>query len=171
MSKENFDIESNRSEIVKKFFTAFHERFGAKLERRFTDFDFDMCEEDAAHVSYMVEREVKPGISVVFEVNADVNDPCVFVGFSMVKSEDQAYFGDKEMVTELRKHYGIDEKKLSDWMICFDYLRFEGEQINLINSDDGYANYLKLFDPEKFDEIVDSVVEQARLHFAKLKQS
>jgi len=170
MNKEKVDIERNRNKIIKKFFTAFHECFGTNLERRFTDFDFDMREEDAAHISYMIARDVKPGISVVFEVNADANDPCVFVGFSMVKEEDQSYFGDNKIVNELREYYDIDEKKTSDWMICFDYLVYDGEQINLINSDGNDNNFLKLFDPEKFDKIVDCVVEQSRLHLAKLKK-
>jgi len=34
-----------------------------------------------------------------------------------------------------------------------------------------FVEMIKLFDPEKFDKIIDSTVEQARLHFAILKQS
>jgi len=158
-------IEAGSVVIIKKFFAAFHKRFGAKLDRRFTEFDFDRCEEDCAHISYMFEKDVKPGISVVFEINADKHDPCVFVGFSMVKGDELAYFGDEEIINELRKHYDVGESKPSDWMICFEYLLFEGEKINLIDSGEGYGNYVKLFDAKKFDKIVDSVVEQSQLLF------
>lgn len=160
-------LEDGRAEMIKKFFAAFHERFGATLERQFTDFDFDVSGD--AHISYMFERDVMPGVSVVFEVNADEHDPCIFMGFGMVKGEKPAYFGDKETVHALRTHYGIEEKKASDWFVCFDYLMFEGETINLIKPHWGYDNYAKLFDPEKFDAMVDSAVEQARVCLAKLK--
>jgi len=162
-------LEDGRAEMVKKFFTAFHERFGAKLERRFTDFDFDVSGD--AHISYMFQQNVTPGVSVVFEINADEHDPCVFAGLGMIKSDTQAYFGDKEMVNTLRAYYGVNEKKTSDWLICFDYLTFEGETINLMKPHWGNDNYAKLFDPEKFDKIVDSAVEQAQQLYAKLRQN
>jgi len=164
--------EHSPTDIIKKFFAAFHEKFGKKLERHFTDYDFDKREEDAAHVAYMFERDVTPGVSVIFEMNADKHDPSVLVGFGMIKSGQRVNFGDKEIVNQLREHYGVEEKKAwSEWFICFDYLMYEGEEIKLINSDGGYGNFVKLFDPEKFDKIVDSAVEQAQLVFARLKQS
>jgi len=160
--------KNEQKAIIKKFFTAFNEKFGGNLERHYTDFDFDKAEDDCAHVAYVVKKDVKAGVSVVLQLNADKHDPCAFIGFAMLNKK-QEYFGDKLIVNDLRKHYGIKEKKLTEHYICFEPLIFEEEEIKLINSDNGYGNYLKLFDSKKFDEIVDSAVKQAKKFFDKLR--
>ena len=162
-------LETYRPEVVKKFFSAFNERFGTDLKRHYTEFDFDKID-GSAYVAYMIERDIRPGISVVFELNADEHDPCVFAGFSMVHSDTLKSFGDKMIVDDLRKHYNIKDAKPSDWYICFEHLMFENSTINLINPHWGYDNYAKMFEAEKFNEMVDSAVEQARMIFSKLRR-
>lgn len=164
-------LEAGRAEIVKKFFTAFHERFGVGLERHFTAHDFDRSEGASAYVAYSVLLDAKDGVSITFEINADDYDPCVLAGFSMVKSGKQENFGDKETADELRKHIDVGNAKTSDWYLCYEHLMYDGETINLVKPHWGNDNYAKLFDTESFNKIVDSSVDQARLILAKLKQS
>lgn len=164
-------LEDCRHGIVTKFFAAFHDRFCNDLERQPTDWDIDKWDNEiSADMTYMYERNVIPGVSVVFMLNASKYDP-LLVGFGMIKEGATERFNDKKKVSILRKHYGIDEKKLSEHCITYEYITYDGSRINLIDFSGNHDNYLKLFDPIKFDMIVDSTVEQARLHIAKLKEA
>jgi len=159
-------LEGCRLEIVKKFFAAFHERFGKNFERQSTDWDFDAWDEVSPNITYMFEPDIKPGVSVVFCLNADKYDTHLMAGFCMMK--DGAYFGDRQTVKEIREHYGIELSKSSDWYIYFENIVFEGDKINLMDFKGSYENYFKLFDPQTFDEILDSTIEQAAVVLAKI---
>ena len=73
------------------------------------------------------------------------------------------------MAEALRVYFDdIDGLKSTNFWMFFDYILFEQEQLCLCRA--GNDNYFKLFNPEKFNAIIDSTVEQAKVVLAKLKE-
>jgi len=164
-------FENCRTEIIKKFFYAFDERFRKKIniERANIEWDYDTSKEAGAYISYIFEKNDEHNITIVFSMYDDQYDN-LNVCFQMMENGEQKCFGNKAKVDSLRKYYGVENtQKRCDWRICWEYIMFENEQINLRDFHGSYDNYFKLFDPVKFDEIVDSAVEQAQIVFSKLK--
>jgi len=161
-------LEDCRIAVVAKFFAAFDKAFSKVLDRYPTDWDFDKwTNELSPDLTYMFERDALPGVSVVFMLNASKYDP-LLVGLGMVKNGEKERFGDKKTVANLRAHYKIFEKKSSEHCITYEYIMFDGQRINMVDFNGNYDNYLKLFDPVKFDAIVDSTVAQAKAHLASV---
>ncbi|MCL2604124.1 MAG: hypothetical protein FWD90_06565 [Defluviitaleaceae bacterium] len=48
---------------------------------------------------------------------------------------------------------------------------FDDEWINFTNFDGNYENYMKLFDPLIFDQILNSTIEQAAAVLAKITKN
>ena len=166
------NLESCRLEMIKKFFDAFDERFTkiVKLEKISTVWDYDKTKEGIFEATYMYKREAKHDISIVFCLHAAKNtvDP-LMASFGLIKTGEQKRI-DKG-AKEFTKYYGITGMKSSDMYICYHYITFENEQINLVDFRNGnYENYFKLFDSNKFDQIVDATVEQAKEVIAKINQ-
>ena len=163
-------LEKCRPEMIQKFFDAIHEKFKGTFERAETEWDYDKQKgkEISPLISYIFKRNAIPDISILFCITSDKWDN-LFAGFSIIRNGERKCFEDKSIIESFRKFYDIEEKKRTNWWICYEYIIFEGEQINLYNLNGNYNNYFKLFDPKKFDEIVGSTVEQAKAVFAKFK--
>ena len=161
-------FEQCRSKMILKFFNAFHEKFNCTLDRVRIDWDYDENNGTSADITYMFDREATPGISVVFILNSNKHERFLHVGLCLKREGEQTRFGDIKVARELRAHYGIDGKETNGWYLCREDITFEGKLINFTDLDE---NYFKLFDPEKFERIVDSTVKQAHTFLEKFKQS
>ncbi|MCL2546175.1 MAG: PD-(D/E)XK nuclease family protein [Oscillospiraceae bacterium] len=162
-------LDECRFEIATKFFTAFHERFGSNFESEPLESDFVKWGNSInAEIRYMFEKDVVPGVSVIFILNMSNYDP-LLAGFGMIREGESARLGDRNIVKKLRTHYGVEEKKSSAHCVVYEYISFEDDWINMTNFNGSYENYFKLFDPKTFEEILDSTVKQANAVLAKLK--
>ena len=161
-------IESCRVEMRKKFFYAFHEKFNNILGRGKTDADFDyVLDSKYPSIHYIIKTDAETGISLMFGLETEANKP-LFAGFTMLKNGEQ--FADKEVSQKLQKHFdNIEGAKSSPYWIFYENIMIYGNTLNLMDFKSNNDNYFKLFDSDKFDEIVDSTVEQARAILSKLK--
>jgi hypothetical protein len=163
-------LDDCRYEMLTKFFTAFHERFGANFTEEPLDSEFvkwGRGNDINTEVAYMFDENVIPGVSVVFILNSSKYDT-LLAGFGMVRTGEAVRFGDKNIAKKLRAYYGVEEKHTSNHCVFYDYIMFDDEWINFTNFDGNYENYLKLFDPLIFNEILDSTIAQAAVVLAKI---
>lgn len=162
-------LEECRYDIATKFFAAFHERFGANFDSEPLDSEFVKWGNSInGEVRYMFDKDIEPGISVIFILNMSNYDP-LLAGFGLIRDGESARLGDRNVVKRLRKHYGVEEKKSSAHCIVYEYITYEDEWINMTNFNGSYDNYFKLFDPNAFDEILDSTIEQATAVLARIR--
>ena len=164
-------MEACRAEMVKKFFVAFDEKFtkNTTIERVRTIGDFDVHKEISTFISYMFQPDVKSDVSVVFCVESP-GWGNLHAGFFMYRHSENRIFHDIDLAMALRKSFGIDEKTkiaAKNWCIYQEFITFEAEVINLRSGK--CENFFKLFDPQKFDQIIDAAVEQARAVLSKVK--
>ena len=168
-------VEACRIQKVREFFHAFYERFKAQnLEREKSNWEYDIQGRQSAEVclTYMFEREAMQGINVVFILSCEkVFYRQLVAGFGMMKSGEPIHIGDGKMVNDLREHYRISDGKFADWRICYEYITFDEKPINLIDFYGDDENYFKLFDHDKFEQIVESTVKQAEAALSRLKHS
>jgi hypothetical protein len=109
-------------------------------------------------------------MSIVFNISADKWDTFLYAGFGLMKTGANSVDGDDEGTSKkLREEYGINEKLWSKNYLFYEFLTFDNKRINLINFNENCETYYELFDPIKFERIVDSTVEQAKAVFAKLR--
>ena len=160
-------LEACREEMRIKFFNAFHEKFKGILGREASRPDFDSPDDPKwPSIGYIVKPDAEPGISIVFTLQAEAWTP-LFAGFTMAKNGEQ--FDDSEVSQRLRKRFsGTEAVKTSPYFIFYEILTIDKEKLNLMDFRDNYENYFKLFDKDKFNDIVDKTVEQAKIVLGKL---
>ena len=160
-------LEVCRGEMIKKFYDAFHDRFRGTLERVVHNVDYTNGESKFPGIAYIAKADVEPDISILFALETSGYDP-LLAGFTFTKNGERV--ADKKIAERLRTHFtNIDGLRSSDWWSFWEYITFENERIDLVKANGHINNYFKLFDPIKFDLIVDSAVEQAKRILEKLK--
>ena len=165
-------LDDCRYEIVTKFITAFHEKFGANFDRQPLDSDFVKWKRGnnlSVEIAYMFDEDVKRDVSVVFFLSAST-DHTLLAWFGMMRKDETAYFRDKDIIKELKAHYGVEEEPSDEYCILYDYISFDDDWINLSNFNGSCDNYLKLFDPDTFNEILNSTLEQASAVLTKIRR-
>ena len=161
--------EQCRMHMAKRFFEALHEGLKDRLGDTLHAFD-EKASEGFLELSYVGRREVEPGITLVFIVGTNTKyKDSLFMGFALMK--DGANYEDADMAQRLKPLFvGIDGYPEPVHEIFWDdFAHFEGKAVDILNRTGEQDNYFKLFDPEKFDAIVNSTIEQALAVFAKLK--
>jgi len=119
-----------------------------------------------------VAQEAEPGISLVFILSSNRWDICLMAGICMIKNGERVVYENEILLNKLRESYGIEEKKPTKLHLCYEFIQFGVELINLRNFNSNYNNYYKLFDEkEMFDIIIDSTVEQAQLLINRLGEN
>lgn len=157
-----------KTQLVKKFFNALHEKineeFKGQCEEITTDSDYDISKTPYPGMSFDIKRKAED-IDFIFGIGVESSIP-LFVGFGYMKNGER--IADNEMSKNLRKYFrDIDGTRCTPYFIFFEHIIFENEKISLMNFNDD--NSFKLFDSAKFDEIIDSTVEQAKMILKKLR--
>ncbi len=163
-------LEACRKTMVTKFFDAIDKSFREhkKLERKKTEWDYDV-KDGSAYVSYFFSHEADLNLSVVFYFCSDQYNK-LHAGFGMMKDGSQKRFSNKSIIKTLKERYRISENgSLNGWAIDYNFININGEQIDVHDIGKSINTYFSLFDPVKFNEIVNSTVKQALAVFTRLK--
>jgi hypothetical protein len=168
-------FETCRTKITKKLFEAIEKRLESekRLKRvyysdkyMYYDYKAMECVEYFQHpgINYIVVDKTIDNYNITFRIEIDSN---LYCGFGLEKNgkhvEDCDTLCDKRVI-------GLFSDDIintnSNWWICWEYIDYEGNHINFKQYND---NYFKLFDKDKFDEIVNSAILQINAVLNKLK--
>lgn len=162
-------FEACRAKIIKDFFNAIEE--GIKN-------DIGLERESAVSHDYIAnERFVNdfkyPGFNyivgrfqdmdIIFRFEIDNN---LFVGFGLAKNGERVNNSNIINSDEVLSLFEGVKKGQNSWWTAWDYIYFDNNKIDFKHYND---NYFKLFDSDKFIEIVESTIEQAKTTLGKLK--
>ena len=160
------------NEMRKKFFNAFCKRFDG-ISFPFIvsqNGTYDEHDNQWPGVAYIIKPEVEPGIKLRFYLQEDHYHNPIIAGFHYL-DHDEPQWDNIEMMRSLAKKYFKDIKTTDSkqWTIFQKDIIFEKEGIYLLKTKMGDNNYFKLFDPNKFDIIIEKTVEQVKAMFDKLR--
>lgn len=158
-------------EMRKKFFDAFCEKFN-QIEHpvEITQHkNYDEHEDKWPGVSYIVNHAVDDGLFLRFYLEADSYHSTLYAGFGFIKDGIPDYDNLDKMRILTKYFTGIEESDSKKWAIFQEDIFFENEGIYLLRTRSGDNNYFKLFDPDKFVEVIDKTVQQVNTMFSRIK--
>jgi len=168
-------FEACRTKIIKELFEAIEKELETekRLKRAFYsdkymyyDYKAEGCVEkfECPGINYIIADKTIDNYNITFRIEIDRT---LYCGFGLEKNgkhiEDRKILSDERVL----KLFSDNIKNTTDnWWICWEFIDYEGDHINFKEYNE---NYFKLFDKDKFDEIVKSAVQQIKSVFNKLK--
>ena len=117
-------------------------------------------------INYIVGRVERENVDVLFRVEIGW-DGELYCGFLIARNNE--LISDKAILSGngVRALFNaFDENNMDDWYVNWDYIYFNDE---IIDFKDYNENYYKLFNPDMFENIVESAVEQSETILGLLK--
>ena len=158
------------AEMTVKFFDAFRDRFQSTYayDRFYTESDYDKQPKEYPSIHYKI-ADLEEGISLLFAMETNKRTH-LLVGFTFAKNGTRS--ANREAVKTIRNCLddidGLDEQ--AEWGFYIE-VRFDNEKIYLLEPPgNNCANYFRLFNPDMFNELVDSTFRHAKAIIGKLKQ-